>query len=386
MGSESALETPLVRVLDAALAPAGGPVRITISRVQDVERVARALTAAGEPVEVHDGRITITGVVSSLVHSIGGELGRADAHALATALEKAISSWIGPPPALVTGAGTLDCARGPIVMGILNVTPDSFSDGGRYYDRSRHPRPAIEHGRELAAAGADLVDVGGESTRPGADPVAEDEELRRVVPVVEALASDGLIVSIDTSKASVARIAVESGAAIVNDVTAGRHDTSLLPTVAELGAAYVLMHMRGTPRSMQRDTVYSDVVADVFDFLGAGLERCAAAGIDPLSVVVDPGIGFGKTVEHNLRLLRHVRELTSLGRPVLIGTSRKSFLGRIGGGLGEHERLEGSLASAALAVAKGAAMVRVHDVPQTVRAVRVAHAVATGAWRDSAVL
>ncbi len=380
MGSDKILEAPLVRVLDAALAPAGGPVRVTITCVGDAERLAQAMTAAGTPVEVRDGRITVMGVPSHLVDSIGGELGRAGAQAFGTALETAVSAWLGPAPALVTRAGTLDCARRPIVMGILNVTPDSFSDGGRYYDPSCHPRPAIEQGRELAAAGADLVDVGGESTRPGADPVPEDEELRRVVPVVEALASDGLVVSIDTGKATVARTAVEAGAAIVNDVTAGRHDPSLLPTVGELGAAYVLMHMRGTPRTMQRDPVYSDVVAEVFDFLGAGLERCAAVGIDPTRVVLDPGIGFGKTVDHNLQLLRHVRQLTSLGRPVLVGTSRKSFLGRIGGGLEEDERLEGSLATAALAVANGAAMVRVHDVPETVQAVRVAHAVATGTW------
>ncbi|MFN2555839.1 MAG: dihydropteroate synthase [Nitriliruptorales bacterium] len=383
MASEKILEAPLVRVLDATLAPAGGPVRVSISRLHAPERLAPAMSAAGGPVEVSDGRITAMGLPSRLVDCSAVELGWAGAQALAAALEKAVSAWLGAPPELVTRARMLDCSRRPVVMGILNVTPDSFSDGGRYYDPSRHPRAAIERGRELAAAGADLVDVGGESTRPGADPVGEKEELRRVLPVVEALAVDGLVISIDTSKALVARAAVEAGAAIVNDVTAGRHDASLLPTVAELGAAYVLMHMQGTPRTMQRNPLYSDVVAEVFDFLGAGLERCAGAGIDPVRVVVDPGIGFGKTVEHNLRLLRHVRELTSLGRPVLVGTSRKSFLSRLGGGLGEHERLEGSLATAALAVANGVAIVRVHDVPETVQAVRVAHAIATGTWSDA---
>ncbi|MDQ3932621.1 MAG: dihydropteroate synthase, partial [Actinomycetota bacterium] len=174
-------------------------------------------------------------------------------------------------------------------MGVLNVTPDSFSDGGQYYDRKRHPRLAIEQGRALAAAGADLVDVGGESTRPGAETVPEDEELRRVVPVVEALAAEGGLVSIDTSKSAVAKAAVEAGAAIVNDVSGGSLDAALLGTVAELGVPYVLMHMRGTPRTMQCDPVYADVVAEVFDFLGEGLERCVAAGIDPRLVVVDPG-------------------------------------------------------------------------------------------------
>lgn len=373
---------PLVRVLDAALVPDGGPARVTISRIPHPQRAADALASARVPAKVEEGRLTTTSTLSRLVDVVGDTLERDGAQTLAAALEAAVAAWHGPAPELVTSAGTLDCRRRPIVMGILNVTPDSFSDGGRYYDPARHPEPAIEHGRALAAAGADVVDVGGESTRPGAEPVPEDEELLRVLPVVEALAADGLVVSIDTIKASVARAAVEAGAAMVNDVSGGSLDGKLLPAVAELGAPYVLMHMRGTPRTMQRNPVYAHVVAEVFDFLGGGLERCATAGIDPLRVVVDPGIGFGKTVDHNLLLLRHVRELTSLGRPVLVGTSRKSFLGRIGGGLPEHERLEGSLAAAALAVANGAAMVRVHDVRETVRAVRVAHAVVTGEWSE----
>jgi dihydropteroate synthase len=269
------------------------------------------------------------------------------------------------------------------VMGVLNVTPDSFSDGGRFFPAD-HPERAIEHGRALADAGADVIDVGGESTRPGAQPVDRDEELRRVLPVVQTLAGDGLVVSIDTSKAAVARAAVEAGAAIVNDVSGGSLDQLLLPTVAQLGVAYVLMHMRGTPRTMQRDVVYDDVVAEVFDFLAERLEQSAASGVDPAVVVVDPGIGFGKTVGHNLALLRRTRELTSLGRPVLVGTSRKSFLGAVAGGLPEDQRLEGSLVTAALAVAAGASIVRVHDVAGTVRAVRTARAVATGGWEPEA--
>ncbi len=382
LGTSKVVEAPLIRVIDAALAPVGGPARVALSGMQESERVALALTRAGVPVEARDGRLIVTSIPDHLVDVIGGELGPDDAQAFAAALEVAVSAWLGPPPQLTTDAGTLDYARRPIVMGILNVTPDSFFDGGRHYAPARHPDYAIEHGRALAAAGAEVVDIGGESTRPGAEPVPEYEELRRVVPVVEALAADQLIVSIDTSKASVARAAVEAGAAIVNDVTAGGLDELLLPTVAELSVPYVLMHMQGTPRTMQRNPVYGDVVAEVFDFLGTGLQRCATAGIDPGRVVVDPGIGFGKSVEHNLQLLRHVRELTSLGRPVLVGTSRKSFLGQLGRGLAEHERLEGSLATAALAVASGAAMVRVHDVRETVRVVRVAHAVATGNWSE----
>ena len=220
--------------------------------------------------------------------------------------------------------------------------------------------------------------VGGESTRPGADPVPEADELERVLPVIEALAADGIVVSIDTTKAAVARAAVEAGAAIVNDVSAGALDGLLLPTVAELDVPYVVMHMRGTPRTMQRDPRYRDVVGEVFDFLAETVDRLVVSGIDPSRLVVDPGIGFGKTMAHNLELLRRAREFTSLGRPVLIGTSRKSFLGTLTGTGDAALRLEGSIVTAAMAVAAGAAIVRVHDVAETVRAVRVAHAVATG--------
>ena len=256
-------------------------------------------------------------------------------------------------------------------MGILNVTPDSFSDGGQW---SSHDA-AIAKGVALAADGADVIDVGGESTRPGAAAVPEDEELRRVMPVVEKLAASGYVVSIDTAKAAVARAAVEAGAAVVNDVSAATLDPLMLPTVAELGVPYVLMHMRGTPRTMQQDPRYDDVVAEVFDHLAETLDHAVAFGIARERVVVDPGIGFGKTVAHNLELLRRTRELTSLGRPVMVGTSRKSFIGKLTDGAQEDDRLEGSLASAAIAVANGAAMVRVHDVAETVRAVAVARAI-----------
>ncbi|MBW3561334.1 MAG: dihydropteroate synthase [Actinobacteria bacterium] len=261
-------------------------------------------------------------------------------------------------------------------MGIVNVTPDSFFDGGAHYDPDDHPGAAVAHARSLVEAGADLVDVGGESTRPGAEPTDEADELQRVLPVVEALAADGITVSIDTRKANVARAAVEAGAALVNDVSAGAVDGAMLPTVAELGVPYVLMHMLGTPRTMQTNPTYDDVVGDVFDFLGEVLERCVDVGIDPTDVILDPGIGFGKTVEHNLRLLRDLRDLTSLGRPVLVGASRKSFLGRVTEDLPAEERLEPSLAASAVAITNGASIVRVHDVAETVRAVGVARAIA----------
>jgi dihydropteroate synthase len=262
-------------------------------------------------------------------------------------------------------------------MGILNVTPDSFSDGGLAYDPSLDPSRAIAAGLAMARAGADLVDVGGESTRPGAAPVPEDEELARVVPVVAGLTAGGATVSIDTTKARVAREAVAAGASIVNDVSAGSLDPELVGTVAELGVGYVLMHRSGTPLTMQEDPRYADVVGEVFDFLADHLAELAAAGVDPGRVMVDPGIGFGKTAAHNLHLLRRTRELTSLGRPVLIGASRKSFIGALSGTTRAADRLAGSLAVASLAVASGARVLRVHDVAATVRAVTVAAAIAT---------
>ncbi len=247
----------------------------------------------------------------------------------------------------------------PLVMGVLNVTPDSFSDGGRFLDREA----AVAHGLAMARWGADVVDVGGESTRPGAAAVDEAEELRRVVPVVEALAPH-VRVSIDTSKASVAEAAVAAGATLVNDVTASLH-----PVAAAAGVGWVAMHMRGNPRTMQREPRYDDVVAEVRGFLVERAEAALEAGVG--EVWVDPGIGFGKTVEHNLSLLRRLSSLVATGHPVMVGTSRKSFLGALAGGAPVDDRLEGSLATAVHAVAQGARMVRAHDVAPTVAAVRV---------------
>ena len=250
-------------------------------------------------------------------------------------------------------------------MGVLNVTPDSFSDGGRWLD----PDAAVAHGLEMVAEGADVVDVGGESTRPGAESVAEDEERRRVVPVIEALAPH-VRVSVDTRKAAVAEAAIEAGATLVNDVSA-----SLWMVAASGGVGWVAMHMQGEPATMQRAPRYDDVVDEVRRFL---LERAAeakAAGVG--EVWLDPGIGFGKTFEHNLLLLRHLRSLVKEGLPVLVGTSRKSFLGRLSAHQASTEptapddRLEASLATAAWAVHQGAAMVRVHDVKPTVDLIRL---------------
>jgi dihydropteroate synthase len=255
-------------------------------------------------------------------------------------------------------------------MGVVNVTPDSFSDGGMHLD----PEAAIAHGRELAAAGAEILDVGGESTRPGAEAVPEGEELRRVVPVIQGLVAADGEVSVDTSKAAVAAAALDAGAGIVNDVTALRGDPEMAALCAERGATVVLMHMRGEPRTMQEDPRYDDVVAEVKAFLAERLQAATAAGIAEERVWLDPGIGFGKTDRHNFELLRGLPELTTLGRPILLGTSRKSFIGRTDGSETD-DRLGGTIATSILAATAGAQVLRVHDVREMSQALKVASAV-----------
>ena len=258
-------------------------------------------------------------------------------------------------------------------MGVLNVTPDSFSDGGRF----RAPADAIVHGRRLFAEGAGLVDVGGESTRPGAEPVDAEEELRRVVPVLEGLA--GVPLSIDTSKAVVARRALELGAELVNDVTALRGDPELAGVVAEHDAYLCLMHMQGDPRSMQAKPRYDDVVAEVAAFLEERVEYAVAEGVRREAICVDPGIGFGKTPDQNLELVRRLDVLLELGRPVLVGLSRKSTLVKVLGGVqAPRDLLAGSLGAAVAAFERGGWMLRVHDVGETVDALAVAAAVGRG--------
>jgi dihydropteroate synthase len=256
------------------------------------------------------------------------------------------------------------------LMGIVNVTPDSFSDGGLYLDRDA----AIAHGKELVADGAEILDVGGESTRPGAEAVSGEEELRRVVPVIEGLAGGEAVVSIDTSKVGVAEAALDAGAAIVNDVTALRADPEVGALCAERGAGLVLMHMLGDPRTMQESPVYDDVVDDVKAFLAERLDVAIAAGVEEERVWLDPGIGFGKTLEHNLELLRRLGELRELGRPLVVGASRKSFIGRIDGSP-VGERLGGTIAASVLAAAEGADVLRVHDVAEAAQALQVAQAI-----------
>ena len=261
-------------------------------------------------------------------------------------------------------------------MGVVNVTPDSFSDGGEFLDADA----AIAHGTELAAEGAAILDIGGESTRPGADPVPEDEELRRTIPVVEGLAAEntGWEISIDTTKSVVAEAALEAGASIVNDVSALRFDPAMAGLVADRGATCCLMHMLGEPRTMQSDPRYDEVVSDVKAFLEERLAFAVGEGVPEDRVWLDPGIGFGKTVDHNLELLRRLDEIVAIGRPVVVGTSRKSFLGKLAGGRDESERLAGTIATNVIALERGASVFRVHDVAQNMDALRVAAATVSG--------
>lgn len=261
--------------------------------------------------------------------------------------------------------------RPALVMGVVNVTPDSFSDGGKFQD----PAAAVAHGLELVAQGADLLDIGGESTRPGATPVSEAEELNRVLPVIaELVRRVNVPLSVDTVKPEVARAAVAAGASIINDIAANRSRPEMWRVVAETGAGYICMHMRGTPQTMQLDPQYDDVVAEVLEFFTDRRRRLAAAGVELEQVVWDVGIGFGKTPEHNLKLLAALGRFTKLERPLLLGISRKTFLGKLTGAA-LPDRLPAALAVTALAVAAGVQMFRTHDVAETVRAVRMAEAV-----------
>lgn len=259
-----------------------------------------------------------------------------------------------------------------LVMGILNATPDSFYDGGRYTTLEA----ALARAEQMLAEGADILDIGGESTRPGSDPVPEDEELRRVVPLIEGIhiRHPNAILSVDTTKSRVAELALQAGACIVNDISGMTFDPHMPAVVARAGALVVLMHIKGTPKTMQQNPTYHDVVAEVRATLESHIQRALQAGIPREHIWIDPGIGFGKTVAHNLKLLRGLPQLKALGYPVLVGTSRKSFIGHLLGGLPPEERLEGTLATLALAVAWGADVVRVHDVQAAVRAVTIADA------------
>ena len=275
---------------------------------------------------------------------------------------------------LRTRHGEIDFTRRTLIMGILNITPDSF------YESSRRPDPgrAVADGVTMVASGADIIDVGGESSRPGAQAVPEEEELARVLPVIRGLRREiAAPISIDTTKANTARAALDAGADIVNDISALRFDSQMISVAATENVPVVLMHMQGTPRTMQLEPHYEDVTREVRDFLAAQLYEAMDAGIAPEQIVLDPGIGFGKTVEHNLQLLRGLPALAALGQPLLIGVSRKAFIGKILA-LESADRLEGSLAAAVAAALAGANIVRVHDVAETFKAMRVADAIRFG--------
>jgi dihydropteroate synthase len=365
----------IARVEDAGVLAAGGPARIALSRLPRQPEIADAVASARGVSERRDGRLVVTADPSRLIDAAGRVGGAGLARIVEDAVEPALTAWSSPPPDLPTPRGLLPTSERPVVMGVVNVTPDSFSDGGRFADA----QAAVAAGRALLAEGADVIDVGGESTRPGATAVSAAQELERVLPVIGPLADAGAIVSIDTVKSEVAQAAVDAGAAIVNDVSGGTLDPELLPTVAELGVPYVLTHLRGTPETMQDDPRYDDVVGEVYDHLADRLDELEQLGIPAERVVIDPGIGFGKRVEDNLSLLNRLRELTSLGRPVLVGASRKAFIGAVAGIPDPASRLPGSLAAASLAVANGASIIRAHDVADTVQAVAVARAIRSAA-------
>jgi dihydropteroate synthase len=297
-----------------------------------------------------------------------------------------LAAWLQHQPDEVQAAAAQLCARlgaspswpdglpahRPLLMGVVNVTPDSFSDGGQFFE----PAAAIAHGLQLRAEGADIVDVGGESTRPGADAISADEEIRRTAPVIEALARAGVLVSIDTRKAAVMRAAIAAGARMINDISALRYDPDGLATAGASGLPVVLMHSRGEPATMQVRPTYERAPLDVFDHLAARVLAWTEAGYERARLIVDPGIGFGKTLDHNLEILSQLGLYLGLGLPVLVGVSRKSLIGRLAGGAPPTERMPGSLAAALWAVAAGAAILRVHDVAATQQAVALWRALA----------
>jgi dihydropteroate synthase len=255
----------------------------------------------------------------------------------------------------------------PRIMGIVNVTPDSFSDGGEAFE----PQAAIALGLALAEQGADILDIGGESTRPGADPISAEEQINRIVPVIDALAQKGLVVSADTRNSKVMAAAIEAGASIINDVSALTGDTGALDVVSQSSASVVLMHMQGDPQSMQQAPQYDNVTQEVFEYLSRRIETLVARGVDQSRIAIDPGIGFGKTLDHNLALLNQTHLFCELGCAVLIGVSRKSFIAKLGKDELPKERLPGSLSAGLAVIAKGAKILRVHDVAETVQAINV---------------
>ena len=269
------------------------------------------------------------------------------------------------------GDDVVDLSKRGMIMGVLNVTPDSFSDGGEFFSRDA----AVERGIQMAREGANIIDIGGESARPGAEPVSLDEELNRVVPVIEKLrAKIDIPISIDTAKAEVASAALNAGASIINDITAGRGDEKMLPLAATRKAALVLMHMQGEPRTMQKNPQYGDVVREVGNFFRQQYDRAIECDVDPMRLAFDPGVGFGKTLEHNLSLLKNLDQLRAEGRPLAVGASRKSFLGKLMGSKEMADRVGPTIALTSILRSRGADIIRVHDVKENVAALRITEA------------
>lgn len=266
---------------------------------------------------------------------------------------------------------SLEIGKRTLVMGIVNVTPDSFSDGGQFFDTDK----AIKHAKRLAKEGADIIDIGGESTRPGSDPVTLEEEMRRVIPVIEGIAGEVKVpISIDTCKSKVAKAALDNGASIINDISALRFDLKIANVALDYDVPIILMHLKGTPKDMQLNPTYTSVMNEIKEFLRDRVEFAVSMGVKRNSIIIDPGIGFGKTTEHNYEIIRKLSELKELELPILIGTSRKSFIGNTLG-LGVNERLEGTLATITMSIMNGADMVRVHDVKEALRAARMTDAI-----------
>ncbi|UCD36375.1 MAG: dihydropteroate synthase [Nitrospiraceae bacterium] len=272
---------------------------------------------------------------------------------------------------------SFDFSQRTAIMGILNVTPDSFSDGGMYFSRER----AIEQALRMVEEGADIIDIGGESTRPGAEKVSVKEETGRVVPVIEALAKEVPVpLSIDTCKSAVAEAAISAGASLINDISGLRFDRRMTHVAVRHDVPVVIMHMRGTPKNMQDNPVYRALIPEIMDYLHEGIAIARRAGVRDDRIIIDPGIGFGKTVEHNLEIIRRLGEFTGFEKPILLGHSRKSFIGKILGGLPAGERLEGTAAAAAIGIFNGASIIRVHDIKEMDRVARIADAISRGSW------
>jgi dihydropteroate synthase len=320
-------------------------------------------------------RLTLTGSPGELreaARAFSRDRDRKVSHDLAKKIESLLDNYLRSDYKIKCRDKLLDLSGRTGIMGILNITPDSFSDGGLYAD----PERALAHARDMVTAGADIVDIGGESTRPGALPLSEEEELRRILPVIERLSAElDAPISVDTYKSSVARRALEAGASIVNDISGLRFSPDMAKVVADFGAAVVIMHIKGTPRDMQQNPVYADVVGEVLSCLEEGIELAERAGIDREQVLIDPGIGFGKTLEHNLEILNRLDEFRSPGRPIVLGTSRKKFIGTILGINVPDQRVDGTAATVALAVERGASVVRVHDVARMAQVARMTDAI-----------